>query len=152
MKKQTINNFINKFSEIPEEKWTTDHFFSESKKNKKVLGIKVPFLKETFFKCCAQGHCITEDEMFDFLFDLHHFGYRAIISDYPELQQLYIITQDPEDKENITIASVNNGNNPKYTQETAKERVLAFLYDLLAEENEKTNVNSEEQFTKQKQD
>lgn len=148
-----LNYFINFFSEIPENKWTEDTFFGNGLENKRFLGFKLPGSYKMITTCCAQGHCIDEKDQDEFLHEVAMSdSIFAVSRSYPKLNALLNLTQDPEDGQRITIAIVNNGDNPNYQQETPKQRVVAFLYDLLAKEYDKKYITSEEQFSNKREE
>lgn len=108
-----VDYFIKKFSPISEDRWIT-HVFT--------LGDS----------CCAQGHCgmsnLTANRVWMNLDRI------SILE--PELHEgasLCRLFQSTPDSFTL-IGSINNGDDPRYQQPTAKQRVLAALYDLKAKE------------------
>ena len=150
--KQQILHYINKFSEIPDEQWLVDRFYENRNTNYKLLGVQIPFIKKEITVCCAQGHCVDKRKLTEFCSDVAFLGYHRAIKLYPEVSELYNITQSPEDGQQVTIGLVNNGAHPDYQQATPKARVIAYLYDLLSKEYDKEFPFSEEHYAKFKED
>jgi hypothetical protein len=128
---QQLEYFIKKFNEIPDEKWMINQFYREKRQSLKLLGLTIPLLKLNKTRCCAQGHCVEKGKLREFASDIAFYGYHKGVLRYPEVFELYRITQSPEDGDKITIGLVNNGDHPKYNQPTPKARVIAYLNDLL---------------------
>lgn len=148
--KYTIHHFINKFQAIPEELWTTDVYQFVYKVPKKLFGFDIPFTSKELDQRCAQGHCIKDMEEFRFN---RAISFKKALDAEEELKALYLLTQEEGDNTNITIASVNNGDF-KYLKlgSTPKTRVINYLYNLLEKENERSNVLSEHEFARKKED
>ena len=148
--KYTIHHFINKFQNIPEELWTKDFYQVVEEVPKQIFGLKIPFTSKELDKRCAQGHCIKNMTEFRVNRSVNFLGAMSL---EPELLALYMFTQKEGDNTNITIASVNNGDIPyRKLGPTPKTRVINYLYNLLEEENERSNVLSEHQFAREKED
>ena len=112
--KFTVDYFINKFEAIPEDRWCVNEFKSGD-------------------KCCAQGFCMSLDAIN--VVRESPLNIIEISRGYPEWNSL--ITIFGVCYNNIVIASINNGNDPRYPQPTPKQRVLAALHDLKRKEQPK---------------
>lgn len=128
----SLQYFINKFEAIPDELWVEDVYHSPIEVPKTLFGVPIPFTSKTLDRRCAQGHCVNNIDAF--LVERTVVDYQSSLRNYRELKALYDLTQDPEDGEQVTIALVNNGQHSDYTQISPKERVISYLYDLLAKE------------------
>lgn len=148
--KYTIHHFINKFQAIPEELWVTDVYQFVDTVPRKLFGLNVPFTSKDLDKRCAQGHCIKDMEEFRFN---RAIDFQTALKAEEELMAFYSLTQKEGDNTNITIASVNNGDIAyRKLGPTPKTRVINYLYNLLEQENERSNVLSEHQFAREKED
>jgi hypothetical protein len=114
----TVDYFLDKFSKIPESRWTT-HVFSE----KKFLSTR---------KCCAQGHCLP-------LFVLKETEKKKSINiridkysihDFSEAFALIALFGQRNLTTSQRIANINNGSDIHYNQPTPKQRILAALRDI----------------------
>lgn len=146
----SIQHFINKFEAIPDELWVEDVYYSPIEVPKTLFGLPIPFTSKTLDRRCAQGHCINDID--NFLTNRNLTDYHTSLKKFKELKALYDLTQDPEDGEQITIALVNNGKHEHSYGTTPKERVVNYLYYLLGKEYERTNVFSEDQYARAKED
>lgn len=127
----TVDYFIEKFSKIPESKWTTGKFVKKSG----LFGI--------FNQFCAQGFCLNQDIVKHCLANnggmVDDFFRRAIFdnNEQNELAQLLRLFGGAKELgdgatqySNKLIGDINNGKSPKYQQSTPKKRILAALNDI----------------------
>lgn len=110
----TIDYFIEKFQDIPEDEWSDET------------------LLNSYDQRCAQGHCMRKIEitaMLKSFYILNTNDYicklRSFNSELEALNNIF-----GEDEDGLIIAKINNGYHNKYQQSTPKQRVLAALYDL----------------------
>ena len=145
-----VDYFIKKFSAIPEEDWCVNTFripVNVKRQTKKTF-LGIPYTsteiitRDTF---CAQGHCMGNKNIVDYIDDKRKiFALTQISKSYPEWNALinffgtYI---EKEDIKKLTIAQINNGEHPDYQQPTAKQRVLKALYDLKEKESKDVSAS-----------
>lgn len=116
--KYTIDYFIQKFNNIPDEKWCVGTFTEDSSK---FLGLI------TSNKYCAQGHCGVKDrESAKYIWNLP-------LNENIEASVLYHLfggNIKTKNEENTIVAIINNGKHPQYQQETPRLRLIAALEDM----------------------
>lgn len=141
--KYDVNYFIKKFEAIPEEEWCIDKFSNKEtyavKTKKKLLGF-IPYTSteyKTRNTFCAQGHCLIEQNIIDYICSKRKkFSVFEIGNSYPEWLALINLfgTTTVKDDKYLTVAMINNGEDVRYQQPTAKQRILKALYDLKEKE------------------
>lgn len=113
----TVDYFIDKFSAIPENKWTQRKLYSQD-------------------MSCSLGHCkVTEN---DFNYDLMTFEgtdeAKALISLFSTLSISICGRQKPNacsfSNYSFNVTYVNDGDADQYPQPTPKQRILAALNDI----------------------
>ena len=112
----TIDYFIEKFENIPNDKWCVGTF---SEKSNKFLGL----IKAE--KYCAQGHCGIKSKI---QADLFVWG--KPINELIEASVLYHMFGGSNNTKSVYVATINNGNHVQYQQDTPKLRILAALNDM----------------------
>lgn len=102
----TVDYFIKKFEEIPEENWVIGEFRNDN-------------------GCCAQGHCGMNS------FNANHVWDNHDVSNTPtHLHEAHALFWMFKSILCIGVADVNNFESEEYPQPTPKQRVLAALCDI----------------------
>lgn len=109
----TVDFFINKFSAIPEERWTTRKYIS-------IIG--------SVEKRCAQGLCIQHGRFDDLPFK--EVATNTVYEEWKSLIELFGGVATIYRFDNHIVAGINNGEDYRYQQPTPKQRIMAALYDL----------------------
>lgn len=107
----TVDYFIEKFKNIPEQYWAS--------------GV---FNKDKAF--CAQGHCMGYAGI-DAISALKGIKTKPEVAKmFPEWNALIELFRPFNAPDRIGVALINNGDHPDYKQDTPKQRILAALQDI----------------------
>lgn len=105
--KYNVDYFIKKFEAIPEEKWCIDD------------------QNDDYGRHCAYGHCAHTSRQEENAF--HDF-------DLEKSKNIFLTPTVCKKMQKTKLADINNGYYREYQQPTPKQRILAALYDIKANE------------------
>jgi hypothetical protein len=123
----TTNHFIEKFTKIPNRKWTTDKLWKEIT----IFGIPMITAK------CALGHCLTYVRVKDYN---KNFGYLHDDDSKIEINKLIMLFYI---NLNIEAYKINNSKIDIYNQEKPKERILAALKNIKNKLEKEISISNE---------